>query len=172
MTLGSGNSTAGSVSELSFIIQQLGSAKRVEGCVEALQSCFDHFQLADYILLPSRPQLLPMVTSKNSVAMATGRRLEAQQQSGEALFSLRNVPQFPFKVSDLAEFDALTSGLGVIIESNIVATQGSRTVNIDFDLPPGTYVIIFQNQYGITELPIFLGAQDECQPDSDLPCAA
>ena len=107
MTLGSGNSTAGSVSELSFIVQQLGSAKRVEGCVEALQSCFDHFQLADYILLPSRPQLLPMVTSKNSVAIATGRRLEAQQQSGEALFSLRSVPQFPFKVSDLADLDAL-----------------------------------------------------------------
>ena len=75
--------------------------------------------------------------------------------------------------ADIFEFDPLTSTLGILIESDIDATESTKTHALDFDLPEGTYVIIFQNQYGETEVLVFIGnPQEECSPFSDLPCAA
>lgn len=69
-------------------------------------------------------------------------------------------------------FDPLTSTVGIVIESDIDATASERRYELDYDFPEGTYVIIFQNQYGVTELPVFINPSDECIPGSDLPCAA
>ena len=53
------------------------------------------------------------------------------------------------------------------------ATATTKTYELGYDLPKGTYVIIFQNQYGETEVPVFMGnLGEECLPFSDDPCAA
>lgn len=109
MAIGAENTATGSTTALSSIVRQLGNAQGVDGCVKALQSCFELFQLTDYLLLPSSPRLLPVVSSQNPDVLAVGKRLEAYRQSGAPIFSSSTIPQFPFKASELNEVDALLS---------------------------------------------------------------
>ncbi|MCG8317214.1 MAG: hypothetical protein MI976_28675 [Pseudomonadales bacterium] len=74
--------------------------------------------------------------------------------------------------ASLYEFDVLSSSLGILIESDIDATDDNRRYELNYDLPEGNYVIVFQNQYGITEVVVFINPSEECLPNSDLPCAA
>lgn len=69
------------------------------------------------------------------------------------------------------EFDPLTSGLGILIESDIDATEATKNHELAYDLPEGTYVVIFQNQYGTLELPVFISGEEGCLPNSDIPCS-
>lgn len=107
MAIGTQDLTTGSTNELSFIVRQLGNAEGVEDCIEALQTCFDHFQLADYILIPNSSRLLPIVSSRNPAVYEVEKRLEAQRQSGAPILSSQSVPQFPFKASELKDADSL-----------------------------------------------------------------
>ena len=69
------------------------------------------------------------------------------------------------------EFDPLTSGLGILIESGIDATEANKNHELAYDLPEGTYVVIFQNQYGTNEVLAFISSQEGCLPNSDIPCS-
>ena len=75
--------------------------------------------------------------------------------------------------ASIYQFDTDSNSLGVVIESDIDATESDKMTELAYDLPEGSYMVIFQNQYGTTEVIVILGSvTDECLPESDLPCAA
>ncbi|MEP0943035.1 MAG: LuxR C-terminal-related transcriptional regulator [Rhizobiaceae bacterium] len=126
MTSGAGTSAVGrSANDLTAIVANLGNADSVDFCVGALQGCFNHFNIPDYVLLPKDTNRLPTITSQSPLSLAAGQRLEIhQQRSNQSLFGSRSVPQFPFKATELPELNSIICDEGQTAE-------GTAVLNLD-----------------------------------------
>ena len=132
MTIEVGHSAASASTDLAAIVKQLINAERVEDCIEALECCFAHYQLADYILLPNYPRGLPMVTSKSASVLALGKRLEACQEKN-SVFSSATLSQFPFKASEMADPAMTMSEPETTLDGNCLSLNDAYVLPLQGD---------------------------------------